>query len=71
MIACLGETTGELALQNILQTMRSTKEGQRILAQKPRINTKTVDINKLRKLPDNTFGRAYVKFLQDNVGFHN
>lgn len=67
MIACLGETTGEQALQNILHTMRTTEEGQRILQHKPRINTRTVDIEQLRRLPENTFGRAYIKFLDDNV----
>lgn len=67
MIAALGETTGERALQNILLTMKSSEEGQRILLQKPRINTRTVNIERLRQLPENTFGRAYVKFLDDNV----
>lgn len=66
MIACLGETTGHTALENILQTMKSNKEGKSILEEKPRINTKTIDLDKLRKLPDNTFGRAYIKFLDDN-----
>lgn len=67
MIACLGETTGERALKNILQTMKCTDEGMRILQQKPRINSQTVDIESLRHLPANTFGRAYSKFLDDNV----
>lgn len=67
MIACLGETTGVQALENILQQMKSCEEGQRILQHKPRINTRTVDIERLRQLPENTFGRAYVKFLDDNV----
>lgn len=67
MIAALGETTGERALQNILLTMKSSEEGQRILSHKPRINTRTINIERLRQLPDNTFGRAYVKFLDDNV----
>ncbi|XP_065362377.1 ubiquinone biosynthesis protein COQ4 homolog, mitochondrial [Calliphora vicina] len=66
MIACLGETTGEQALQNILHTMKSSEEGQRILQHKPRINTRTVDIEKLRHMPENSLGRAYVKFLDDN-----
>lgn len=67
MIACLGETTGEHALQQILHTMRASDEGQRILQQKPRINTSTVNLGRLRQLPENTFGRAYVQFLDDNV----
>lgn len=67
MIACLGETTGEHALQQILHIMRASDEGQRILQQKPRINTSTVNLGRLRQLPENTFGRAYVQFLDDNV----
>ncbi|XP_067646150.1 ubiquinone biosynthesis protein COQ4 homolog, mitochondrial isoform X2 [Eurosta solidaginis] len=66
MIAALGETTGELALRNILQTMQASIEGKRILEQKPRINTRTVDFNRLRSLTENTFGYAYAKFLDDN-----
>uniref|UniRef100_A0A0A1XAG6 Ubiquinone biosynthesis protein COQ4 homolog, mitochondrial n=1 Tax=Zeugodacus cucurbitae TaxID=28588 RepID=A0A0A1XAG6_ZEUCU len=66
MIAALGETTGEAALRNILQTMSATAEGQRILKQKPRINTHTVDMDHLRSLGENTLGRVYVKFLDDN-----
>ncbi|XP_036336364.1 ubiquinone biosynthesis protein COQ4 homolog, mitochondrial [Rhagoletis pomonella] len=66
MIAALGETTGEAALQNILQTMQATAEGKRLLEHKPRINTRTVDIERLRTLPENTLGRAYVRFLDDN-----
>lgn len=67
MIACFGETTGDAALRDILTEMKKTKEGLAILNEKPRINTKTIDLNTLRKLPDETFGRAYVKFLDDNV----
>ncbi|XP_037933294.1 ubiquinone biosynthesis protein COQ4 homolog, mitochondrial-like [Teleopsis dalmanni] len=66
MIACLGETTGGFALENILQEMKSNEEGQRILTLRPRINTKTVDLDKLRSLPENKFGYAYVKFLDHN-----
>lgn len=67
MIACLGETTGEDALRRTLKIMQSTDEGQEILAQKPRINTKTVDLDELKKLPNDTFGHQYYKFLDDNV----
>lgn len=67
MIACLGETTGEGALQNILQVMQSSKEGREILKEKPRINTKTVNLKELKSLPEDTFGHHYYKFLEDNV----
>lgn len=67
MIACLGETTGEQALQNMYLQMQSQSEGQRILTQKPRINTKIIDMEYLRALPEDTFGKTYIKFLEDNV----
>uniref|UniRef100_A0A0K8VCQ8 Ubiquinone biosynthesis protein COQ4 homolog, mitochondrial n=1 Tax=Bactrocera latifrons TaxID=174628 RepID=A0A0K8VCQ8_BACLA len=66
MIAALGETTGESTLRNILHIMELTAEGERILKQKPRINTHAVDMNHLRTLGENTLGRVYVKFLDDN-----
>ncbi|EDW79951.2 uncharacterized protein Dwil_GK18052 [Drosophila willistoni] len=66
MIACLGETTGEGALWNILDTMEASEEGQRILIDKPRIHTSTIDFKRLETLPPDTFGAAYVKFLKDN-----
>lgn len=67
MIACLGETTGEGALQNVLQVMQSSEEGRGILKEKPRINTKTVNLNELKSMAPETFGHHYYKFLDDNV----
>lgn len=67
MIACLGETTGGPALESIRQQMRNCEEGRQILADKPRINTRTVDMDALRKLPENTFGFHYVAFLEKHV----
>lgn len=67
MIACLGETTGEEALYKVLQVMNESIEGQEILREKPRINTKTVNFEELKNLPDDTFGFHYYKFLEDNV----
>jgi len=34
------------------------------LKDRPRINTQTVDMNKLALLPENTFGRAYITWLE-------
>lgn len=67
MIACLGETTGLDTLQTVLQVMKNSPEGVQILADKPRINSKTIDLDALGKLPVDTFGYAYKKFLDDNV----
>ncbi|XP_058121382.1 ubiquinone biosynthesis protein COQ4 homolog, mitochondrial [Anopheles ziemanni] len=66
MIACLGETTGREALENMQYLMQNSEEGQQILREKPRINTRTVDMEGLKQLPPNTFGYNYVKFMEDN-----
>ncbi|KFB50840.1 AGAP005199-PB-like protein [Anopheles sinensis] len=66
MIACLGETTGREALENMQYLMQNSEEGQQILKDKPRINTRTVDMERLKHLPHNTFGYTYVKFMEDN-----
>jgi ubiquinone biosynthesis protein Coq4 len=34
---------------------------------RPRINSRTVDLEKLRQMPDGTLGRTYIKFLDSNV----
>ena len=35
--------------------------------EKPRIISSTVDMEKLRKLPDDTFGKSYVTFMDKYV----
>lgn len=67
MIACLGETTGENALEKVLEQMKQSEEGRSILKLKPRINTSTVNLAELKQLPEQTFGYHYYKFLEDNV----
>lgn len=70
MIACLGETTGLAALQHILSEMKATEEGRRILDQKPRINSRDIDLEALGRLPSTSFGYHYKQFLEVNVGAH-
>lgn len=67
MIACLGETTGEKALLHCLRQLQATPEGQRILDQKPRIHSTTVDLLALKNFPDGTVGKTYSDFLEVNV----
>lgn len=67
MIACLGETTGIDSLKQTLNTMKASEEGTHILLDKPRINTKAVDIDALGCMPVDTLGFYYKKFLDDNV----
>uniref|UniRef100_A0A8C9EG55 Ubiquinone biosynthesis protein COQ4 homolog, mitochondrial n=1 Tax=Pavo cristatus TaxID=9049 RepID=A0A8C9EG55_PAVCR len=66
MVAVLGETTGCLALPKLRDRMRNDPEGYRILQERPRIRLSTLDMARLRGLPDGTLGREYVRFLEDN-----
>ncbi|KFW05917.1 hypothetical protein N326_04939, partial [Eurypyga helias] len=66
MVAVLGETTGCLALPNLRDKMKHHPEGYRILQERPRIRLSTLDMARLRGLPDGTLGREYVRFLEDN-----
>jgi len=64
MIAALGETTASNALLNKLrEQMLESLEGRRILKERPRIKSDTIDLEKLALLPEGTFGRTYVTWL--------
>jgi len=63
MVAAFGETTGALTLGRIKSKMAADPVGMRILADKPRITTKTVDLKRLGSLPSNTFGYTYANFM--------
>lgn len=67
MVAAFGESTGHCALEALHKKMRANPIGERILEEKPRINCNTIDIDKLSKMPVNTFGFTYYSFLKDNV----
>ncbi|KAF7662948.1 hypothetical protein LDENG_00221820 [Lucifuga dentata] len=66
MVAVLGETTGHLALINLKDRMRNDPEGCTILTERPRIRLSTLDQHKMASLPDGSFGREYLRFLEDN-----
>uniref|UniRef100_A0A3Q3VI51 Ubiquinone biosynthesis protein COQ4 homolog, mitochondrial n=1 Tax=Mola mola TaxID=94237 RepID=A0A3Q3VI51_MOLML len=66
MVAVLGETTGHLALIKLRDRMRNDPEGYTILTERPRIRLSTLDLSKMTSLPDGTFGREYLRFLEDN-----
>lgn len=67
MIACLGETTGASALSHCLHRMKSSSEGQRILSERPRIHSSTIELSALKNLPEGTLGKTYHNFLDVNV----
>ena len=64
MVAALGETTAGPVLPHLLDNMLASEEGRRILRERPRINTSTIDMTALARLPQNTFGHTYVAWLE-------
>lgn len=66
MVAVLGETTGHLALVNLRNRMRNDPEGHVILRERPRIRLATLDLNEMASMPEGSFGREYLSFLEDN-----
>lgn len=68
MVAILGETTGEDALQRMHSELLNSVEGQDILADKPRIHEDHLDFARLRALPATTLGGAYIAFM-DRHGY--
>ena len=50
-------------MEALLPMMRSTEEGRRILAERPRISTHTVDFAALRRLPPGRLGREFADHL--------
>lgn len=65
MVAVSGETTSECFMPALRDHMLAdtTGEGQHILQSRPRISSKTVDLQKLAALPHGTFGKAYIDWL--------
>src|SRR5271154_1708537 len=65
MIAALGETTASPFFINRLRDiMLSDSTGRRILREQPRITSNTLDVEKLRTLPENTLGHEYARWLE-------
>jgi ubiquinone biosynthesis protein COQ4 len=64
MVAALGETTAGPALPRLRDHMLASEEGRRILKERPRVNSSTVDMAALARLPEGTFGKAYVTWLE-------
>jgi len=64
MIAALGEATAQpFFIRRLKERMLADPTGRRILRDRPRITSKTMSLETLRKLPDNTVGRTYAAWL--------
>ncbi|KAG6844404.1 Ubiquinone biosynthesis protein [Tephrocybe sp. NHM501043] len=64
MIAALGETTAGPSLPRLRDVMLESAEGRKILKERPRVNSTTIDMDELAQYPEGTFGRAYVTWLE-------
>jgi ubiquinone biosynthesis protein COQ4 len=60
------EITGRPRYRHILDEMRASPDGQRLLAEKPELSSEQVDYDALRALPASTLGGAYVRHLDGN-----
>ncbi|KAF8072202.1 ubiquinone biosynthesis protein COQ4, mitochondrial [Lyophyllum atratum] len=64
MVAALGETTAGPSLPRLRDIMLGSAEGRKILKERPRVNSTTINMDKLAQYPEGTFGRAYVTWLE-------
>jgi ubiquinone biosynthesis protein COQ4 len=65
MVAALGEATATPFFINRLRdTMLSDATGRRILREQPRITSTSLDVERLKNLPENTIGREYARWLE-------
>ncbi|CAL1717302.1 unnamed protein product [Somion occarium] len=55
---------GGLVLPRLRDIMLASTEGRQILKERPRISTRTVDLEKLALLPEGTVGHAYISWLE-------
>jgi ubiquinone biosynthesis protein COQ4 len=64
LIAACGEATAQPYFINRLRdAMLSDPTGRRILRDRPRITSQSLNLEYLRSLPENTVGRAYISWL--------
>lgn len=65
MIAALGEATATpFFISRLRDIMLSDSTGRRVLRDKPRITSTTLDVKTLQKLPKNTLGHEYARWLE-------
>ncbi|KAK6208869.1 coenzyme Q biosynthesis protein CoQ4 [Colletotrichum tabaci] len=64
LIAAVGETTATpYFIYRLRDAMLADPTGRRILRDRPRITSSSLDLDRLRRMPDNSVGRAYVGWL--------
>eukprot|EP00842_Homolaphlyctis_polyrhiza_P006454 jgi/Hompol1/680/HPOL_002516-RA len=66
MVAILGETTGERVLSSMRDRMLLDAGGRRILRERPVISAGSLDLDRLRMLPPDSFGNTYIRFMDSH-----
>ena len=66
LLTILTQTSSYPNIESLVEQMRSTDEGRRLLVARPSLNSQTINIEELSKLPDGTFGREWVRWLHAN-----
>ena len=51
-------------MRDVMLKNAQSSEGRDILRDRPRLNTQTIDVPKLAAMPEGSFGRAYVDWLE-------
>jgi ubiquinone biosynthesis protein COQ4 len=64
MVAAFGELMAGPCLPRLRDRMLEDSEGRRIMKDRPRVNTETLNMEQLAQYPEGTFGRAYVTWLE-------
>lgn len=65
-VAALGDLTSLSRLKEIRAVMLENESGRQILRDRPRVNSRTIDVVALASFPKNSFGFSYYSFLKNN-----
>lgn len=69
LLTVLTQTSSMPMIARLLEQMRATHEGRCLLVARPSLNSATIDLAALERLPAGTFGREWVRWLAaNNVG---
>ncbi|CBQ68917.1 related to COQ4-responsible for restoring ubiquinone biosynthesis in coq4 mutant [Sporisorium reilianum SRZ2] len=66
LLSMLTQVSSGPSLPHLLESMRSTESGRRLLIERPSVNSDTVDVDYLSNLERGTFGREWVEWLKEN-----
>ncbi|SPO30771.1 related to COQ4 - responsible for restoring ubiquinone biosynthesis in coq4 mutant [Ustilago trichophora] len=66
LLSMLTQVSSGASLAHLLESMRSTESGRRLLIERPSVNSETVDVDYLASLERGKFGREWIEWLKEN-----